>query len=118
MAAVARNAATKTRHSYTDLLIGKHQNDLAEKTGAIDYRKVVESRPWPFLEFAGTVARLLGLKAGLTELCPADLEALKKVYNHSRAIDRHMVKKAFEMAQHPSVPYIVAELKQLIAKGT
>jgi putative transposase len=107
----------KPTHNYTDLLIRKHQNDLAEKTGAIDYRKVVESRPWPFFEFADTVARLLGLKAGLTDLCPADLEALKKVYNHSRAIDRHLVKKAFERAQHPSVPYIVAELKQLIAKG-
>lgn len=111
-------ARQKPAHSYTDLLLQKHSEQLAEKTGAIDYRKVVESRSWPFFEFANTVARLLGLKAGLTDLCPGDLEALKKVYNQSRVIDRHLVKKAFEKATQPSVPYIVAELKQLIAKGT
>lgn len=107
----------KPKHSYTDLLIRRHKQDLAEKTGGIDYRNVVVRRPWPFHEFANTVAQLLGLKAGLTDLCPGDLEALKKVYNQSQAFDRHLVKKAFEKALEPSVPYIVAELKQLILKG-
>jgi transposase InsO family protein len=107
----------KPKHSYTDLLIRRHKQDLAEKTGGIDYRNVVERRPWPFHEFANTVAHLLGLKAGLTALCPGDLEALKKVYNQSLSIDRQLVKKAFERALQPSVPYIIAELKQLIKKG-
>jgi len=107
----------KPKHSYTELLIRRHKQDLAEKTGTIDYRKVIERRPWPFHEFANTVARLLGLKAGLTDLCPGDLEALKKAYNQSTCIDRHLVKKAFEKALQPSVPYIVAELKQLLKKG-
>jgi transposase InsO family protein len=108
---------SKPRHSYTDLLIRQHKQDLAEKTGGIDYRNVVDRRPWPFHEFANTVAHLLGLKAGLAELSPGDLEALKKVYHQSLSIDRHLVKKAFEKALQPSVPYIVAELKQLIVKG-
>jgi putative transposase len=56
----------------------------------------------------------LGFKAGLTALCSGDLEALKKVYNQCAAIDRQMVKKAFENAPQPTVLYIVAELKQLI----
>jgi transposase InsO family protein len=104
----------KPRHSYTDLLIQQHKQQLAEKTGGIDYRKVIERRPWPFYQFANTVAHLLGVNAGLTALCPGDLEALKKVYNQSGSIDRQLVKKAFENARQPSVAYIVAELKQLI----
>lgn len=107
----------KPTHSYIDLLIRQHKQDLAEKTGGIDYRNVVSRRVWPFHEFANTVAHLLGLKAGLTELCPGDLEALKKVYNQSLNLNRQLVKKAFEKALEPSVPYIVAELKQLISKG-
>ena len=63
------------------------------------------------------MAHLLGVKAGLTALCPGDLETLKKVYNQSAAIDRQLVKKAFENARKPGVLYIVAELKQLIIKG-
>ena len=107
----------KPKHSYTELLIRRHKQELAEKTGGIDYRNVVARKPWPFHEFANTVAHLLGLKAGLTALCPGDLEALKKVYNQSLTIDRHLVKKAFERALQPSVPYLIAELKQLITKG-
>jgi transposase InsO family protein len=107
----------KPKHSYTELLIRRHKQDLAEKTGGIDYRNVVERRPWPFHEFANTVAHLLGLKAGLAALCPGDLEALKKVYNQSACLNRHLVKKAFERALAPSVPYVIAELKQLIKKG-
>jgi putative transposase len=107
----------KPAHSYTDLLIQQHKQQLAEKTAGIDYRKLIARRPWPFHQFAGTVAHLLGLKAGLTALSSGDLEMLKKVYNQSASIDRQMVKHAFENAKQPRVPYIVAELKQLIAKG-
>lgn len=104
----------KPKHSYTDLLIRQHKQELAEKAGGIDYRKVIERRRWPFHQFANTVAHLLGVKAGLTALCPGDLEALKKVYHQSTAIDRQLVKKTFENARQPGVVYIVAELKQLI----
>ncbi|BBO89309.1 helix-turn-helix domain-containing protein [Desulfosarcina ovata] len=104
----------KPKHSYTDLLIQQHKKELAEKTAGIDYRKIVEHRRWPFHQFANTVAQLLGFKAGLTGLCSGDLEMLKKVYNQRSAIDRQTVKQAFENARQPSVPYIVAELKQLI----
>jgi hypothetical protein len=104
----------KPAHSYTDMLIQQHKQELAEKTGGIDYRKIVERREWPFHQFASTVAQLLGLKAGLTDLRSGDLEALKKVYNQCATIDRQMVKTAFENARQPGVLYIVAELKQII----
>jgi hypothetical protein len=106
----------KPAHSYTELLIRRHKEQLAEQTGGIDYRKVVSKRNWPFHEFAKTVAQLLGRKAALTDLSAGELEILKKVYNQSLSINRSMVKQAFERAYQPNLAHIVAELKQLITK--
>jgi transposase InsO family protein len=106
----------KPRHSYTDLLIRQHKQLLAEQTAGIDYRKIVQSRPWPFHEFAKTVAQLMGKKAALADLSAAQLEALKKVYNQSRSINPQMLKLAFENAPYPDLPYIIRELKLLIRK--
>lgn len=106
----------KPKHSYTELLIRQHKQMLAEQTGGIDYRKVVQTRPWPFHEFAKTVAQLMGKRAGLADLSAGELESLKKVYNQSLAINRQMLKQAFEKALYPTVPYIIRELKQLIQK--
>ncbi|MDH3723836.1 MAG: Mu transposase C-terminal domain-containing protein, partial [Desulfobacteraceae bacterium] len=107
---------SKPKHSYTELLIRQHKQMLAEQTGSIDYRKVVQRRYWPFHEFAKTVAQLMGKKAGLADLSAGELESLKKVYNQSRSINRQMVKRAFETALYPKLPYIIRELKQLIRK--
>lgn len=106
----------KPKHSYTELLLRQHKKILAEQTSPIDYRKVVQRRPWPFHEFAKTVSQLLGRKAGLADLNTAELESLKKAYNQSHSINRNMVTQAFEMALYPKVPYIVRELKHLIRK--
>ena len=114
--AAPQPARPKPRHSYTELLLRQHKKMLAEQTSPIDYRKVIQRRPWAFHDFAKTVAQLLGRKAELADLTTAELEALKKVYNQSRSINRNMVKRAFETALYPTVPYIVRELKHLIRK--
>ena len=106
----------KVKHNFIDLLVREHKKTIAEQTRGIDYRKVLEKRPWPFFEFAKSVAQLMGKNTGLADLSAGELEALKKVYNQSASINRQMVKEAFEKARHPSVPYIIAELKQLIRK--
>jgi transposase InsO family protein len=106
----------KPKHSYTDLLLREHKKMLAEQTGSIDYRKVVQKRPWPFHEFAKTVAQLMGRKAGLADLSTGELESLKKVYNQNLSINRHMVQTAFEKAPYPTLAYIIRELKRLIRK--
>ncbi|MBT8331034.1 MAG: DDE-type integrase/transposase/recombinase [Deltaproteobacteria bacterium] len=111
-----RQTRAKPKHSYTELLIRQHKQMLAEQTGSIDYRKVVQPRPWPFHEFAKTVAQLMGKKAGVADLSAGQLESLKKVYNQSLTINRQMVKQAFEKALYPTLPYIIRELKQLIRK--
>ena len=59
---------------------------------------------------------MMGRKVGLASLSTGELESLKKVYNQSLAINRHMVKTAFEKALYPTVPYVIREPKQLIRK--
>ena len=114
--ATPQRSKGKPKHSYTELLIRQHKQMLAEQTGRIDYRKVVQQRPWPFHEFAKTVAQLMGKKAGLADLSAGELESLKKLYNQSLSFNRQMLKTAFENALYPTVPYIIRELKLLIAK--
>ena len=109
-------APAKPKHSYTELLLRQHRQMLAQKTGGIDYRKIVHRSAWPFHEFAKSVAQLMGKKAGLAELSAGELESLKKVYNQSTALNRTMLKKAFGKALHPTVAYIILELKTLIRK--
>ena len=106
----------KPRHSYTELLLRQHKQMLAKQTGGIDYRKIVDRRPWPFHEFAKSVSRLMGKKAAITDLTAGELESLKKVYNQSTAINPNMLKQAFEKALYKTVPYIILELKHLIRK--
>ncbi len=77
--------------------------------GAVQY-------DWPFHEFAKTVVQMMGKKAGLADLSAGELESLKKIYNQSLAVNRHMVKTAFEKAPCQTVPYVVRELKYLIRK--
>jgi putative transposase len=112
--APASAARGKPQHSYTELLIRRHQEELAQKTSGIDYQKITTPRPWPFQEFVKTLTDLMGLKAGLAGLTAGELEALKKLYNQSRRIDRQMLRQAFENARKPTVPYIVLELKHLL----
>jgi transposase InsO family protein len=113
---VPEQTPKKPEHSYTDLLLRQHKKLLAEQTGGIDYRKIVDRRPWPFHEFAKSVAQLMGKKAALADLTAGELESLKKVYNQSTAINQNMLKQAFEKALYPTVPYIILELKHLIRK--
>ena len=112
----AQHPRGKPKHSYTELLIRQHKHMLAEQTGGIDYRKIVDRRAWPSHEFAKTAAQLMGKKAGLADLSTGELESLKKVHNQSTAIDRNMLKQAFEKAPYPTLPYIIRELKLLIRK--
>lgn len=71
-------------------------------------------RPWPFHEFAKTIADLLGFKGGLSAFSSMELENLKKTYNLSTNINKSLVKQAFEKADKPLLAYILFQIKTLI----
>ena len=103
----------KPENNYLAVLERRHQQELASKTQGIDYRKTVHQRPWPFHEFAKTIADLLGKKGGLGAFNAEELEVLKKTWNMNAAINKPMVQKACAAAGHKSIPYVIRELKIL-----
>lgn len=106
------NAPGKPKHNYLDLLVNKHEMQLAPKSRGIDYRKAVQQRPWPFLEFVKTFARLMGNKGGLSAFNAGELEALKKLYNRDAALDKRRLEQAFAKAQYKTIAYVAYELRQ------
>ena len=107
-------ARGKPKHNYLDLLTQKHQEQLNVDTRGIDYHKLSRQRPWPFHDFAKTIADLLGKKGGLSNFTNHELESLKKTYNQSTQISKSLIKEAFARAFKPELSYIIAQIKTLI----
>jgi hypothetical protein len=106
----------KPKHNYLDIITKEHQQQLQENTQGIDFCRISQQRPWPFCDFANTIASFLGKKGGLSDFTAQDLESLKKLYNQSILISKPMVKKALQQALKPELPYVIFELKNLIKK--
>lgn len=106
----------KPKHNLIDLLVSKHQKQLAANTQGIDYRKVVSGRSWPFYAFAKTLARLLGKEEGLSAFTAEELETLKKFYNLNAGLSEPVLTEAFSRAHNKSLPYLIHELKQILRK--
>ena len=102
------------RYNYLELLTKHHKADLQEKTKGIDYRKASRERAWSFHEFGELLADLLSRKGGLSTFNAGELESMKKTYNISTSINRHLVKIAFRNAEPKHLPYVILELKQLL----
>jgi len=112
----AQGKNSMPKHDYLELLVRQHEKDIDFQTKGIDYRKVVNGRPWPFHTFANTFATLLGRKGGITGFTSEELEKLKKTYNQSLSINKEMLLNAFELSDMKTLPYIIHELKCLIKK--
>ena len=104
----------KPKHNYLDLLVREHEKQLAASSAGIDYRKVVSRRPWPFLAFAKTLARLLGKEEGLSTFSAQELESLKKLYNQNAGLTEPVLVEAFSKIQNKSFPHLIFELKQIL----
>jgi len=102
----------KPEHNYLDLLVDTHDEQLAAQSRGIDYRKAPLQRPWPFPEFAKTLARLMGKKGGLSGFTMGELETLKKLYNRHASLDQRRLERAVAKAQQKTIPYIAHELNQ------
>ncbi len=104
----------KPRHSFIDLLVREHQQQLAANTRGIDYRKVVCARPWPFHAFVKAFARLLGKEEGISVFTSQELETLKKLYNQTTRLSESLLTQAFARAPDKSFPHLILELKEIL----
>jgi len=96
--------------AYTGAFNPPPLEELAEKTGGIDYAKSPHPPSYGVSRICEHPRRSVGAQGRPHRSRAGELEALKKLYNQSRRIDRQMLRKAFENASHPTVPYIVLEL--------
>lgn len=106
------SASGKPKHNYLDLLVNEHDKQLAAQSCAIDYRKALQPRPWPFPEFVKTFARLLGKEGGLSAFGAGELEALKKRYNRDATLNKQRLERAFAKAQYKTIAYVAYELRR------
>lgn len=102
------------KYNLLDLLVEQHEQQLADATPGIDYRKLVPRRPWPFQAFVKTFAHLLGHKEGLAAFNADQLETLKKLYNRSTQLNQTLLKEAVARAPQKSMPAVAYELRQLL----
>jgi hypothetical protein len=94
-----------------DLLVSRHEAQMASTTQGIDYRKIVSARPWPFHAFARTLSRLMGREEGLSTFTAGELEALKKFYNQYPGLTESLLTEAFSRTSNKELPYLLHDLK-------
>ena len=80
-----------------------------------DTRGSAPPEPWPFIEFAGTLATLLGRNGGLSAFDTDELETLEKLYRRV-ACDEAMLRQAAEQAIEKTLERIASQLLQLAQK--
>ena len=85
---------------------------MSERSGGADHRELAPPEPWPFVEFAGTLATLLGRHGGLSAFDTDELETLEKLYRRV-ACDEPLLRQAVEQAAEKTLPVIASELLQL-----
>ena len=105
--------SARAQYNYLDLLIGKHEAQLAQRTAGIDFREAMRPRPWPLHAFAKRLTQLLGRKGQLTALSGAELETLQKFYTRHRGLTQTMLTQAVEKAREKTIPCILYELQKL-----
>jgi len=106
---------TKPKHDYIELLRKRHEASMAERCQGADTRKSAPPEPWPFVEFVGTLATLLGRHGGLSAFDTDELETLEKLYQRV-ACDEAMLRQAVEQAAEKTLPVIASQLFQLDQK--
>jgi putative transposase len=107
--------STKPQHDYIQLLRQQHEASMDQRCQGDDTRGSAPPEPWPFIEFAGTLATLLGRNGGLSAFDTDELETLEKLYRRV-ACDEAMLRQAAEQAIEKTLERIASQLLQLAQK--
>jgi len=102
----------KPKHDYLQLLREQHETSMSERSAGADHRELAPPEPWPFIEFAGTLATLLGRHGGLSAFDTDELETLEKLYRRV-ACDEALLRQAVEQAAEKTLPVIASQLLRL-----
>jgi transposase InsO family protein len=103
---------TKPKHDYLQLLRERHETSMSQRSQDTDHRELAPPEPWPFVEFAGTLAALLGRRGGLSAFDTDELETLEKLYQRV-ACDEALLRQAAAQAAEKTLPGIASQLLRL-----
>jgi transposase InsO family protein len=102
-------------HTYLNLLQERHQQQQQEDAQrGVDYHQARSRRCWPFPQFAGKFAKLLGRDGGISALSTQELELLNRVHRRHQEITARLLEEAFRQAEVKTIPVIVFHLQNLL----
>jgi transposase InsO family protein len=104
---------SKPKHNYIDLILKKHEEQLAAQAKGIDYTKLIIYKGWPFAAFVQKLAELLGRKGGTSAFSTNELETLKKLHDKHSDITEPALVKAFEEAEIKNIAHVAHQLQNL-----
>lgn len=103
----------KPQHSYLDLIVEKHNQQINAQTKGIDFYSLSKNQRWPFASFLQKLAGLMGRKGGASAFSAEELETLKKLYDRYPQLNLPMLTQAFEKAEQKNIPHLVLQLQLL-----
>ena len=103
----------RSSHNYIDLILKKHEEQLAAQAKGIDYTKLITYKGWPFAAFVQKLAELLGRKGGTSTFSTDELETLKKLHDKHSDITEPTLVKAFEEAEIKNIAHVAHQLQNL-----
>lgn len=101
------------KHDYLALLTEKQERQLSAQSRGIDFTEALRNRPWPFLSFVGSLARLMGRKGGASAFNAGEYEALNRIYNRNPNLVEPVLMEAFSRANIKDIVNIAYQLQQL-----
>lgn len=99
---------------YLDALRADHDAAQQQQRGGIDYHSARQRNVWPLTGFAGTLARLLGRKGGISGLGAEEMEILAAFHARHDRVTEGLLKQAFTQAESPTIPQILFHLQSLL----
>jgi hypothetical protein len=107
---------TPLDHEYLKLLEARHQEQLRQEAQhGIDYHRAQTNHLLTLAQFLAAFAKLLGRKGGASGLSTHELELLGRVHRNQPRITTSLLEKAFQRAEHKTIPVIVFHLQNLLS---
>ncbi|MFN2218282.1 MAG: DDE-type integrase/transposase/recombinase [Anaerolineae bacterium] len=100
---------------YLDVLRQEHARlHQQRRASGIDYHSARQSNVWSLTGFAGTFARLLGRKGGVSGLRAEEMQALAAFHARHDRLSESLLRESFERAESTSIPQILFHLQSLL----
>jgi putative transposase len=85
-----------------------------QRRGGIDFYSARRRNVWSLTGFAGTFARLLGRKGGVSGLSVREMEAIATFHARHQRLTETLLRNAFAQAESPTIPQVLFQLQSLL----